>query len=588
MPTPGCEGRTLLDANALSTDGTIALSATAISEDGTLLAYATSTAGSDWMTWRVRDVASSRDLNDAIEWCKFGGAAWRPDLSGFYYVGFRRPAPGEELQQETRFPRILFHRLGTSQDDDQIIFASAGEPNWLFEPRVTPDGRFLLVTIRRGSAPQAQVQVLDLVGHGGRFRPLVGDFVSIAEVIGNVGSTFYLVTDHDADRLRVVAVDLNRPTRSAWREVIPQTEDLLVSAAHIGGRLICHYLHHATARLAVHDLDGTFVRELPVPTMSALSGLSGRPDSPLLHFGVTSFTDPGSIWAHDLSLDSTDLLWRARSHFQGNEYVSEQVFVRSADGTAVPLFLTRHRSTEPTGDVPVLLYGYGGFNIPMTPSFSPTWATWLERGGMLAVACLRGGGEYGRAWHEAGRLTHKQNVFDDFCACADWLHQSGWSRPDRIGINGGSNGGLLVGACIIQRPELFGAAVPEVGVFDMLRFHKFTVGWAWTSDYGDPEDAEQAARLRAYSPLHNVRKAACYPPTMIMTGDHDDRVVPGHSFKFAAMLKAAQGCDNPILLRVERSAGHGAGKPTSKSIAERTDLLTFLDRHLGSKTMSES
>jgi prolyl oligopeptidase len=384
-----------------------------------------------------------------------------------------------------------------------------------------------------------------------------------------------------------VAVDLDHPDRERWREVIPETADCLVSAYFFGGRLVCHYLRHATSLLRVYELDGSHARDIALPPMTALSGskadteaIEGRPDSSLVHFELVSFIESGSLWSHDLSTGETQLVRTSEARVEPGLLVTEQVFVTSDDGTSIPLFLAHRRDVSASGDAPALLYGYGGFDVPITPEFSARRALWMERGGLLAVAVLRGGGEYGKAWHDAGRLANKQNVFDDFCACARWLADSGWSRRDRIAINGGSNGGLLVGACITQHPELFGAAVAEVGVLDMMRFHKFTIGWAWTSDFGDPDDAEQYRWLRAYSPLQNVRAGQAYPATLLLTGDHDDRVVPGHSFKFAAALQAAQGGAAPILIRVETSTGHGAGKPTTKLIAESADMLAFLEKVL--------
>jgi prolyl oligopeptidase len=588
MDAPGAEGRVLLDANRFSADGTVAVSGLAVDDDGTLLAYATSAAGSDWQTWRVRDVASGADLDDVIEWSKFSSASWRKDGSGFYYGAMDPPPPGAELTAENRLPRIMFHRIGTPQDSDDAVFCADDEPEWIPSAEVSDDGRFLVVTIHRGIFPENQVRVLDLHLPGSGWLGLVSDFACKAEVVAHVDSTFYLMTDDGADRKRLVAVELTDPDRSRWREVIAETEDNLVGVRFCGGVLVCHYLSHAHSLLRVHALDGSHVRDVPISGAASLAGnhgdsegIEGRPGSSLVHFGLTSFTESGSLWVHDLSSGATRLERASQAPFDPSGYITEQVFAKSDDGTAVPVFLTRGRELIPTGDIPVLLYGYGGFDIAVTPSFSVRHAAWLERGGVLAVANLRGGGEYGRAWYDAGRLAHKQNVFDDFCACARWLVTSGWSRPERIAISGGSNGGLLVGACLTQHPELFGAAVAEVGVFDMLRFHKFTIGWAWMSDYGDPDDPEGHSWLRRYSPLHNVRQGTRYPATMMMTGDHDDRVVPGHSFKFTAALQAAQGGDAPILVRVDTSSGHGHGKPTAKLVAEGSDMLTFLEGALG-------
>ncbi|MCU1494641.1 MAG: Prolyl oligopeptidase [Acidimicrobiaceae bacterium] len=582
MKSPEDAGIPLLDPNVLSLDGTVAVSGLEVIDDGELLAYATSASGSDWMTWHVREVATGADRRDVVEWSKFSSASWRKDGSGFYYGAMERPSPGAEYLAQNRVLRVLFHRLGDDQSSDEVVFEIPDEPEWLPRAFVSDDGRYLVVSIERGTFPESQVHVLDLHSPEKGFVPLVPDFSAKIAVVTNVGRDFYLLTDDGAERQRIVAVSLDGPERSHWREVVAETDDTLLEAHDFGGHLVCHYLHHAHSLLSVHQRDGAWVREVPLPGIASLGGLEGRPESEVIRFSTTSFTESGSLWSHDLRTGETALLRASGARFDAEDFVTEQVFVPSDDGTQVPLFLTRRRDVSPDGEVPVLLYGYGGFGVPITPSFSVTNAVWLEQGGLLAVANLRGGGEYGRSWYDDGRLANKQNVFDDFCACARYLERSGWSRSGRIAINGASNGGLLVGACLTQHPELFGAAVAEVGVLDLLRFHKFTIGWAWTSDFGDPDDPLQYPWPWSYSPLHNVRPGASYPATLVMTGDHDDRVVPGHSFKFAAALQAAQGGDAPILIRVETSTGHGAGKPTAKLIAERTDLLAFLDATVGS------
>jgi prolyl oligopeptidase len=581
---PDTAGRPLLDPNALSADGTAAVSALAVSDDGALLAYAISESGSDWQTWRVRDTSTGTDLDDLVEWSKFSSAAWRADGEGFFYSAPDRPPPGAEYLAEIGQRRIMYHELGTSQEEDTFIWASPPGSNWHSDARVTDDGRFLVISSSFGTAPQAQVHVLDLTGPAAELTPLVGDLESVADLAWSKDATFYLVTDFEAGRKRLVAVELDRPERQHWIEIIGETPDTLLAAWFFGGRFVCHYLRDASSVLRVHDAAGAFLGEIPVPGFSSIAdacklgeGISGRHDSDLMYFGVTSFAESGSLWSHDLATGETRLIRPSLAALEPVAFETEQVRVTSADGTVVTMFVTRRRDLHPTGDQPVLLYGYGGFDVPITPSFSVLHAGWLDRGGVLAFANLRGGGEYGRAWHDAGRLAVKQNVFDDFCACARWLESSGWSRPDRIAIMGGSNGGLLVGACLTQHPELFGACVASVGVHDMLRFHLFTVGRAWIADFGDPGDPEQYRWLRAYSPLHNLRSGERYPATLLLTGDHDDRVVPGHSFKFAAALQAAQGGDAPVLIRVETAAGHGAGKPVSKVVAESADVLAFLE-----------
>jgi prolyl oligopeptidase len=595
MDSPETVGRELLNPNLLSTDGTVAVPASVITSDGSLIAYATSEAGSDRMTWHVREVDSGLDRPDLVEWSKYGLAAWRGDASGFYYSATERPETGSELTGQVGLVRIFFHTLGSTQRDDQLVFEAPDEPEWIPSALVTEDGRFLVISLSQGTAPETHIEVLDLSDPDGGLLPLTPGFTCKASVVTNIGTTFYLMTDDSAERQRIIAVDLEQTEKADWREIVPQRANVLLGARNCGGRLVCHYLEDACSRLSVFELDGAHVRDLPLPPIVSMpyedsgSGIEGRADSPLLHFELHSFTDSGSLWSHDVDTGETRVVRAPTSPIDPDAFVSEQVFVTADDGVSIPLFLTRRRDVAPTGNIPVLLYGYGGFDIPITPEFSQAQALFVERGGMLAVASLRGGGEYGCSWHNAGRLEHKQRVFDDFCDCARWLVTSGWSRPERIGINGGSNGGLLVGVCLTQHPELFGAAVPEVGVMDMLRFHKFTIGWAWKSDFGDPEDPEQYQWIRAYSPLHNIRPGLRYPPTLITTGDHDDRVVPGHSFKFAAALQAAHGAtsDTPILIRVETSAGHGSGKPTSKAIAERTDVLAFLEEALGRAEQGE-
>jgi prolyl oligopeptidase len=583
LDDPGGPARPLLDPNTLSADGTIAVSSADVSDDGSLLAYATSGGGSDWMTWRIRDVATGRDLDDVIEWSKFCRAAWRADGSGFYYGSMQATEAGAEYLEANTPGRVFLHRLGKPQADDELVFSAPDEPDWIPYAEVSDDGAFLTLTVEKGSVFENQLLILDLRDPQGTWSALVGDFESVNQVVTNAGSTFYLVTDYGAERKRLVAVDLNQPGRENWREVIGETPDTLQNAYFLGGYFVCHYLRDAHSVLRVHAIDGGHVRDIPLPGIASLGldaqldwALAGRAQSDLMLFATTTFTDPGSIWSHRLSTGQTEIIERSAAAIDPGSYLTEQVFAQSADGTMVPIFLTRHRDLAADGQAPALLYAYGGFDVSITPSFSPEMAAWLARGGVLAVANLRGGGEYGRAWHEAGRRAAKQNVFDDFCACARWLASSRWSSRDRIAITGGSNGGLLVGACLTQHPELFGAVVGDVGVYDMLRFHKFTIGWAWTGEVGSPDEPLEYPWLRAYSPLHNVLPGTHYPATLLLTGDHDDRVVPGHSFKFAAALQAAQAAEEPVLIRVDSAAGHGSGKPTAKQIATDTDVLTFL------------
>lgn len=584
MDRPGARGEVLVDPNAFSGDGTVALVDAVPSANGQFLAYATTDAGSDWMTWKILDVAEKTLLPDVVEWSKFSTAAWTADATGFFYGAPRRPEPGQELESETRGLRVLFHRLGAHDVEDEVVFSAEHQPEWLPHATVTDDGRYLVVAVTRGTRPQARLEIFDLERLGEGSVVFDPDFSSELAVGGNDGPRFFLVTSDGADRRRIVAADLSDPTHV--EEVVPEASDVLEDVRRCGDALVCCYLKDAQAVLRVHGLDGCLTGEIELPPWSSLvtgehGAISGRAGLDVVHFTTTSFTDAGSVWSHDLRSGETTLLHPPSARFDARDYVTERGHATSADGTPVPFFVTHRRDLRKDGEAPVLVYGYGGFNVPIGPQWSVQAAVFMERGGAYVVANLRGGGEYGRAWHDGGRLENKQHVFDDFFAVAQELAQSGLSRPERTAINGGSNGGLLVGASITQHPDAFGAAVAAVGVFDMLRFHKFTIGWAWTSDFGDPDDPEQYRWLRAYSPLHNVREGVRYPATLLLTGDHDDRVVPAHSFKFAAALQRAQSGDAPILLRVETSAGHGVGKPTEMQIRETADVLTFIEEALG-------
>lgn len=592
LDRPGTEGEVLVDPSALSEEGTVALVDAVPSPDGRLLAYATAEAGSDWTTWRILDVTTRTPLPEVVEWSKFSTAAWRAGASGFFYGAPRRPEPGRELEAETRGLRILYHRLGATggEVEDEVVFAAEEHPDWLPDVAVTEDGRYLLIAITRGTRPQVRFEIFDLERPDEERVVVDADFAFELSFAGNEGPRFFFISDDGADRRRLVAIDLSDPACAA--EVVPESADVLADAKRCGDTLLCCYLKDAQAALRVHGLDGRLIREIELPSWSSLVGdehgtISGHAGLDLVHFATTSFTDSGTVWRHHLGSGETALLHPATASFAAEDYVTERGFATSLDGTRVPYFCTHRRDLTRDGETPVILYGYGGFNVPLGPEWSVQAAAFMERGGAYVLANLRGGGEFGRAWHDGGRLRHKQHVFDDFLAVAREVTRSGLSRPERIAIQGGSNGGLLVGASVTQHPEAFGAAVAEVGVLDMLRFPKFTIGWAWTSDFGDPDDPEQYRWLRAYSPLHNIREGVRYPATLLLTGDHDDRVVPAHSFKFAATLQRAQEGDAPILLRVEVSAGHGQGKPTDKKIRECTDVLTFVTGVLGVNSLRE-
>ncbi len=577
---PDAVGRVLIDPNELSPDGTTALTAVEVSDDGELVAYGTSDAGSDWRTWRVRRTASGEDLPDRIGWSKFASAAWAPDASGFVYGRYPEPPADAAYDAPNRDMELRFHRLGDDPTDDTLLLSTPDQPEWGFEPHVTADGRQLVINVWRGTDPDNRVFVADL-GDGleaAEFDRVIPEADASYLPIEGLGATLYLLTDRDAPRGRVVALDLDRPAE--LREIIGEGPDAIEQVRLVGGRLAVVTLHDAHHRLAIFETDGRHVADVELPAMGTVESLAGNHDDLELFLTFVTFSAPVSVLAVDMSDGAVRQVGENRLPWDPSDYVTAQAFVTSDDGTQVPLFLTHRRDITSDGQVPALLYGYGGFQVSIGPMFKPEWLAWMERGGLLAVASLRGGNEYGKAWHDAGRLANKQNVFDDFAASARWLASSGWTDASRIGILGRSNGGLLVGAILTQHPELVGAAVAEVGVMDMLRFHRFTIGWGWTSDYGSADDPEQYGWLRAYSPLHNIRSGVAYPPTLVTTGDHDDRVVPGHSFKFAAALQAAQRGDAPVVIRIDTDAGHGVGKPVSKLIDERSDVLAFLDRSL--------
>ncbi len=578
----GDEPTLLIDPNTFSEDGTISMASWSVSPDGRYLAYSISDGGSDWRTWRVRDIARGADLDDVIEWSKFSGAAWAADSSGFYYSAYDAPESGQELVASNDNQKIYFHRLGQDQSQNELVYARPDQPRWGLNAWVTEDGRFLVVYARMGTDRRNGLFVRDLESEATEFTEIVLPGEASFSVFGNDGATLFVQTDLDAPLGRVIAIDGTRPAREGWRELVPESRDTLRSASHVGGRFVLQYLKDARASVRVHGTDGRRLREIRLPGIGSVGGFGGKADDNETFFTFSSFTNPGTIYRYDVDTNETETFRQPKVGFDPGEYVTHQVFYRSKDGTRVPMFITHKRGLPLDRNRPTLLYGYGGFMIPVTPSFSPANMAWLEMGGIYAVANIRGGSEYGSEWHRQGSLLNKQNTFDDFIAAAEDLIRRGYTQPSRLGIFGGSNGGLLVAACMIQRPELFGAVIPAVGVLDMLRFDQFTIGWAWRSDYGHPEESEADFRYNlAYSPYHNIEPGRCYPATLITTADRDDRVVPMHSFKFGAALQAAQGCDNPILMRIETRAGHGAGTPTSKLIEAAADRWAFLYRVLG-------
>src|SRR5438093_376101 len=556
---------TLLDPNVLSEDGTVALSTLAVSDNGRLLAYGTAASGSDWEEFRVRDVVTARDLPDHLKWIKFSGASWTKDGAGFFYSRYPEPTD-KALTDVNRFQRLYYHRLGTDQAQDVLVYERPDQPDWGMNAEVTDDGRYAVLTVWLGTDRRNRVYFRDLKDP--RHPRITGDVVR-------------LLDDLDAPRKRVIAIDTRHPERGRWRELIPQGQDVLEGVHIIHDTFVANYMHDASSRLRLFALDGRMLKDLELPTLGSIGSISGERKDDEMFYAFTSFLYPTTIFRYDFKSGATSVFKAPTIDVDPSRYETKQVFYTSKDGTRVPMFITYKKGLTLDGSNPTYLYGYGGFNISLTPSFSVAMLVWLEMGGVYAVPNLRGGGEYGEEWHQGGMHEKKQNVFDDFIAAAQYLIAQRYTSPAKLAIAGGSNGGLLVGAAMTQRPELFGAALAAVGVMDMLRFHKFTIGWAWVTDYGSADSAAQFPYLYKYSPLHNIRAGTRYPATLVTTADHDDRVVPGHSFKFTATLQAAQAGSQPVLIEIETKAGHGAGKPTSKLIEEQADRMAFLVKNLG-------
>ena len=585
QPSLDAEPKVLVDPNTLSSDGTVAITASDVSDDGRFFAYGTAAAGSDWNEFHVRSFATGRDLRDHLRWVKFSGLSWTHDNAGFFYSRYAQPA-GNALHAVVKHQKLYYHRLGAPQSADRLVYQRPEHPDWFIGGGVTEDGRYLIIGVSLGTDSRNRVYYLDLgsARHPrvrGRVVRLLDAFDATYDFVGNLGPVFYFRTNLDAPRSRLIAIDTRHPERGAWRELVPQGQDVLESVALIGGRFVADYMQDAHSRLAVFDTAGAHVADITLPTLGAVAGLSGRADSPELFYAFTSFLYPTTIFRYDVSTGQGSVWKAAHLDFDPSRFVTEQVFYSSKDGTRVPMFLTYRKGLQRDSSNPVYLTAYGGFDISILPSFSVVNAVWLEMGGVLAQPNLRGGGEYGEDWHQAGMHEHKQNVFDDFVAAAEYLIAQGWTRPTKLAVGGGSNGGLLIGAVLNQRPDLFGAALPAVGVMDMLRFQKFTIGWAWVTEYGSSDSVGQFAYLYRYSPLQNIRPGARYPATLVTTADHDDRVVPGHSFKYTATLQAAQEGPAPILIRIETKAGHGGGMPVSKQIELNADRWAFLVRNLG-------
>lgn len=573
---PGQPGEVFLDPNTLSDDGTVAVGEISFSKDGRYFAYAAAASGSDWVEIRVMDTATKELTGDRIEWVKFSGAVWAPDSKGFYYSAYDAPKTGTYSSQN-QFQKVFYHALGTPQSADRLIYEDKAHPLRYFSAWPSQDGRWLFIV---GSEGTSGSEILVRKVSERSFRTLLPGFAHDYRLVDCQDDNLYFMTNEGASNYALKRISLTKPGQVAT--VIPEhRKNLLEGVGKAGGYLFASYLQDAQNRIAQYDYDGKLVREVELPAIGAVGGFSGEKEASELYYTLSNYTSPATIYRYDIASGESTLYKAPEVAFDPSLYVTEQVFYPSKDGTQVPMFITRRKDMKLDGRNPCLLYGYGGFQINITPAFNPSALMFVEQGGIYCVANLRGGSEYGEAWHKAGMLENKQNVFDDFIAAAEYLIAQKYTSKERLAINGASNGGLLVGACEVQRPDLFAVCLPQVGVLDMLRYHKFTIGWGWAVEYGSSEDAEQFSYIYKYSPLHNIRKGTVYPATLVMTADHDDRVVPAHSFKFAAEMQYAQAGDAPVLIRIDSKAGHGAGKPTSKRIDDATDMYAFLFQNIG-------
>ena len=573
------EPRVLLDPNTLSSDGTVALAGSAISDDGKLIAYGTATSGSDWTEWHVRDVDTGKDLSDDIKWVKFSGASWTKDGKGFFYSRYDEPKEAA-LRESNYFQKLYYHRLGTPQSEDKLIYDRPDFKEMMFGGSVTDDGHYLVISVSQDTSSKNRLYYRDLTNPNSEVVKLIDDFNAQYNFIDNDGPVFWIHTDLDSPRGKLIAIDTRHPEKANWKTVVPESPDKLQFVGLVDNVFLLGYLKDARTEVRVHDLEGKFLRNVDLPGIGTALGFAGKRTDKETFYAFTSFISPTTIYRYVPSEGKSTVFKQPKVDFDPTRYETKQVFYHSKDGTRVPMFLTYKKGLKLDGQNPTLLYAYGGFDISLTPSFSVPTIVWLEMGGIYAQPNLRGGGEYGEEWHLAGTKANKQNVFDDFIAAAEYLIKEKYTSTPKLAIRGGSNGGLLIGAALTQRPDLFGATLPLVGVMDMLRFQKFTIGWAWTSDYGSSDNPEDFKYLYAYSPLHNLKPGTKYPPTLIATADHDDRVVPGHSFKFAATMQADQAGPAPVLIRIETKAGHGAGKPISKQVDEMADEWAFVAHNL--------
>ncbi len=579
--TPDGEAELFLDPNTFSEDGTMALVDMSFSKDGRYFGYSISNAGSDWVEIYVIDTETGEQLPDVIKWAKFSGAVWAADAQGFYYSAYDAPAPGSELSGKNEYQTVYYHKLGDPQSADKLIYRDNANPLRYFSGEESADGKYIFVTGVEGTHG---CEVLYRPTDGDEpFKVLLPGFAYDYALIKCENDKAYFYTNDDAPNYRIAVADLTSPN-PVLEDFVPENEtSLLESAGFVGGYLMAAYLEDASSAVLQYSGEGAFIRRVELPGIGSVAGFGGEDDDTETFYSLSTYTAPPTVYRYGLSDGTSTVLKAPQVNFDPELYTTEQIFFASKDGTQVPMFVTRRKDIELDGQNPLMLYGYGGFNVSRTPGFNPNVIMFLEQGGVYVEVTLRGGGEYGETWHKAGMLDRKQNVFDDFIGAAEHLIAKGYTSPEKLAINGGSNGGLLVGACMVQRPDLFAVAIPQVGVLDMLRYHRFTVGWGWVVEYGSADDASQFDYIYKYSPLHNLKEGVCYPATMVTTGDHDDRVVPAHSFKFAARLQAVQACDKPALIRIDVNAGHGAGKPTSKRIDEAADIYSFVLWNTGTK-----
>jgi len=579
QPDLDSEPKMLLDPNTFSEDGTIALSNLGISKDGKILAYSTSEGGSDWKEIYVMNIETGEKYIDHLEWIKFSGISWYKN--GFFYSRYNKPDEGDELKDKNEFHKVFYHKIGDPQAKDKLIYSNKDFPLRNYYAGVTEDEKFLIISESEATSGNT-VYVKDLTKKGNTYYKIGDGFDYQYNIIENIGDKLLVMTNFNAPKNQLVIIDPNNPTPEKWNTIIPEKEEVLRSIQLIGGKIFATYMKDATSKAYIYDMKGELIEEMKIPGIGTLYGLNGKKDESVAFFGFTSFTFPSTVFKYDVDKNDFEVYKKPEIDFDAEQYSTSQVFYKSKDGTEIPMFIIHKKDVKMDGSNPTLLYGYGGFNISMTPSFSVSRLIFLEKGGIYVMANLRGGGEYGEEWHDAGTKLNKQNVFDDFIAAAEYLIDNGYTSSEKLAIMGGSNGGLLVGACMTQRPELYKVALPFVGVMDMLRYHKFTIGWAWAGDYGTSEESEEMfSYLYGYSPVHTIKEGVNYPATLVITADHDDRVVPAHSFKYMATLQEKTLGKNPALIRIETRAGHGAGKPTSKRIEETTDVYSFMIYNLG-------